>query len=88
MDEVLRRVTRQDAAAALISPQERENAVQVMLEFLAWLEKSKDLTLCQAFKPQFDWYMPSSANKERLAHEFLGNGVPAVFTQLETGQPT
>ncbi len=66
MDEV-RRVTRQGAAATLISPREREEAVQVMLDFLAWLEKSKDLTLCHAFKPQFDWYMPTSANRERLA---------------------
>ena len=27
--------------------------------------------LCAALKPQFDWYMPAFANKERLVHEFM-----------------
>jgi hypothetical protein len=42
-----------------------------MFTFLVWLEENKKLMLCAAFKPQFDWYMPAFANKERLVHEFM-----------------
>jgi hypothetical protein len=28
--------------------------------------------LCQAFKPQYDGYIPARANKAELAREFLG----------------
>jgi len=56
-----------------------------MREFLIWLEEYKGLTLCHAFKPQFDWYMPALANKEALVHEFLGSNKSHVLrkTHLE-----
>lgn len=45
---------------------------QILIDFLVWIEQDRNLTLCQAFKPQYDWYMPAFAAKENLASEFLG----------------
>ncbi|MDP2433909.1 MAG: hypothetical protein Q8O33_18080 [Pseudomonadota bacterium] len=51
----------------------REEMTRTMLAFLAWLEQTKELRLCQAFKPQYDWYMPAYSDKGELAREFLHN---------------
>ncbi len=48
-----------------------EEQIQVLSEFLAWLEKSQQLVLCQVFRPQFDWYMPAFADKKKLARAYL-----------------
>jgi len=61
------RIVMQQAA-----PARREDLAQTLREFLAWLELSKGLRLCESFKPQYDWYMPVPTNVEHLAHEFLG----------------
>lgn len=58
--------------AASIAAGRREELVQTIDEFLSWLESSKGLRLCEAFKPQYDWYSPVLANKRSLAREFLG----------------
>ena len=50
---------------------ERDELAESMFNFLVWLEENKNLLLCAAFKPQFDWYMPAFANKERLVREFM-----------------
>lgn len=66
-----------EAFSALATKPGREDLTPTLLEFLVWIEHSKGLTLCHAFKPQYDWYMPSFANKEQLARDFLSSKAPA-----------
>jgi hypothetical protein len=72
MKDVLQKITRQEVMSMYTKP-ENDRMAEAMHEFLTWLEQNKGLTLCHAFKPQYDWYMPAFANKQKLAHEFLGN---------------
>jgi len=72
MEDVLQQISIQKPTASFAMPLAREELTQAMLEFLVWVEQNKNLTLCQPFKPQYDWYMPTFANKERLVREFLG----------------
>ncbi len=83
--EVTEQITQQVAGTAIAEPPEDEAAVRGMLEFLQWIEKSKGLTLCQAFKPQYDWFVPAFANKERLAREFLAMAGPVAFDRRNQG---
>jgi hypothetical protein len=71
MKEVLRQNNSNVVVGAIKMQQERGDPARSMIDFLVWLEENKGLTLCSAFKPQFDWYMPALANKERLVHEFI-----------------
>jgi len=71
MNEILRHNKPDVTVGAVTMKLERGDLAQSMFDFLVWLEENKGLTLCSAFKPQFDWYMPAMANKERLAHEFI-----------------
>ena len=50
-----------------------EGTARTIGDFLEWLETSRGLRLCVAFKPQYDWYVPVPANIGALAREFLGN---------------
>jgi hypothetical protein len=59
--------------------------LRTLSEFLTWIENSKGLTLCQAFQPQYDWYMRAFANKENLAKEFLRTRRPADPDQQDGG---
>lgn len=52
---------------------------QAINEFLAWLELTKGMRLCAAFRPQYDWYMPVPTNGEGLALEFLEKTAFADF---------
>ena len=72
MKEVSRQTPPQESTSSLAVPFGRDTLAETMLEFLLWMEESKGLRLCQAFKPQHDWYMPALADVERLAREFLG----------------
>jgi hypothetical protein len=72
MKKVPRQVSPQEPALSFAAPLRRDGLAETMLEFLVWIESSKGLTLCQAFKPQYDWYIPALTNKTELAHEFLG----------------
>ncbi len=85
MREVSRRISGQSSPAAIVAPPGDEKMVQAILEFLVWIENIKGLTLCQAFKPQYDWYMPAFDNKERLAREFLAKQ-PASTPQETQGE--
>lgn len=40
--------------------------------FLEWAEKEKDLSLCEPYKPQYAWFVPSNASREKLLLEFFG----------------
>lgn len=64
-----------------------EEMTQTILAFLAWLEQTKQLRLCQAFKPQYDWYMPAYSDKGKLAREFLGKRRAADFAQPNLEPP-
>lgn len=44
----------------------------VMSTFLDWLETQKGLRLCEAYKPQYEWYTPICGNKEELLLQFFG----------------
>jgi hypothetical protein len=77
--DLLQNLSRQDSAVSITPPGPNDQNAQAMLEFLVWLEQAKGLTLCRAFKPQYDWYMPALSNKEKLAREFLGNNRSAGF---------
>lgn len=68
--------------AASIAPIRREELTQTIRQFLAWLEQSKGLRLCQAFKPQYDWYIPALTNQDGLAREFL-----AIKTSADPDKP-
>jgi hypothetical protein len=72
MSDALQPLPVQATASTFELPLGRQASEQTLFEFLEWIEQTKGLTLCQAFKPQYDWYMPAFANKEKLAHEFLG----------------
>ena len=72
MKEVSGQTAPQESASPFAAPLGRDKLAETMREFLLWIEKSKDLMLCQAFKPQYDGYMPALADKERLARKFLG----------------
>lgn len=52
-------------------PIRRDELERTLRDFLSWMEQSKDLSLCQAFKPQYDWYMPTITSKESLVREYL-----------------
>ena len=71
MKEVLRHNKSNVVVGAITMQQERGELARLMIDLLVWLEENKGLTLCTAFKPQFDWYMSALANKERLVHEFI-----------------
>lgn len=86
MAEVLRHTGTQGSLTALF-PAVGEGNAQVMADFLVWLEKSKGLTLCQPFKPQFDWTMPAFANKARLVREFLDSRAPVDLATQRKGEP-
>ena len=51
-----------------------EKTLRTINEFFKWLETSKGLRLCEAFKPKYDWYVPVPANLKSLTREFLGKG--------------
>ncbi len=72
MKDVLQKISRQEVMPKF-SKSSNEGMAETLHDFLTWLEQNKGLTLCNAFRPQFDWYMPAFANKEKLAHEFLIN---------------
>lgn len=78
MKDTLQHNKLNEGPVAINLKKERDEQAQSMFHFLIWLEENKKLVLCAAFKPQFDWYMPAFANKERLIHEFI---------QEELGQP-
>jgi len=40
--------------------------------FLDWAKKEKGLHLCEPYKPQYAWYVPSHGCKEKLLLEFFG----------------
>lgn len=71
MKEILQYKMINEGPVAINIKKERDELAQSMFDFLVWLEENKKLMLCTAFKPQFDWYMPAFANKERLVHEFM-----------------
>jgi hypothetical protein len=48
-----------------------EGVAQTISAFLAWLETDKGLRLCEAFKPQYDWYSPVAVSHKCLARQFL-----------------
>jgi hypothetical protein len=50
----------------------------VISEFLEWLEEQKGLAICEPYKPQFAWYIPSHASKEKLVMEFFGIDLEAL----------
>ena len=76
MGEVLERLLRSESAVAIDPSKGSEELAAMLTGFLNWLEMSRGMTLCQAFKPEFDWYMPTLINKAKLAHEFLGGHYP------------
>ncbi|GAO35374.1 hypothetical protein SCT_0760 [Sulfuricella sp. T08] len=39
--------------------------------FLEWAEKQKGLRLCEAYKPQYSWFVPIHTSKEQLLLEFF-----------------
>ena len=41
-------------------------------QFLDWAEKEKGLHLCESYKPQYAWYVPSLDCKKMLLLEFFG----------------
>ena len=49
-----------------------EKTLRTINEFFKWLETSKGLRLCEAYKPKYDWYVPVPANLKSLTREFLG----------------
>lgn len=65
----------------------REEMARTILAFLAWLEQTKELRLCQAFKPQYDWYMPAYSDQGELAREFLRDRRAADFDQAHLEPP-
>jgi hypothetical protein len=40
--------------------------------FLDWTEKQKGMRLCEPYKPQYAWYVPSHGSREKLLLEFFG----------------
>jgi hypothetical protein len=71
MKETLQKKKLNEGSVEINIIKERDELAQSMFNFLVWLEENKKLVLCTAFKPQFDWYMPAFAKKERLVHEFM-----------------
>lgn len=86
MREMSRRISLRESASSFAVPIGRDQLVETLLEFLAWIEKSRGLKLCEAFKPQYDWYMPVILNKEKLAQEFLAKKASSSLARpkLET----
>jgi len=73
MGEVLQQASLQEPGPTFTMPAGRGDITQTLFDFLNWIEQTKGLTLCQEFKPQYDWYMPAFVNKHHLANEFLDN---------------
>lgn len=40
--------------------------------FLDWAENQKGMRLCESYKPQYAWYVPSHSSREKLLLEFFG----------------
>jgi hypothetical protein len=72
MVDVPQAIEHQATIKELSTPLEQAGTEEMLFTFLNWLEQAQGLTLCHAFKPQFDWYTPAFANKEKLASEFFG----------------
>ena len=43
----------------------------VLEDFLEWLESEKGLTLCEPYKPKYNWYVPVSFNPGVLLSLYL-----------------
>lgn len=50
-------------------------------KFLEWAEKQKGLSLCEPYKPQYSWYVPIHASKEKLLLEFFGIDLAALESE-------
>lgn len=46
--------------------------------FLEWTEQKKGLRLCEPYKPQYAWYVPSHASREKLLLEFFNIDLSAL----------
>jgi hypothetical protein len=46
--------------------------------FLEWAEKQKKLSLCEPYKPQYSWFIPTHASKEQLLLEFFDIDLAAL----------
>ncbi len=42
-------------------------------DFFLWLEKEKGLRLCNAYKPQYEWYSPANCSVENLIDQFINS---------------
>jgi hypothetical protein len=81
--ETARQTAPQESASQSAEPPGRDKLAETMLEFPLWIESSRGLLLCQAFKPRYDWYIPALANKAELTREFLG-----TRTATDPDEPT
>lgn len=46
---------------------------QAITLFLEWAEKQKGMSLCEAYKPQYSWYVPMiHTSKKQLLQEYFG----------------
>jgi hypothetical protein len=84
MGKDMQRSLRPETSVMFDAPHDREEQAAMLARFLNWLEMTQGMTLCQPFKPQFDWYMPALANKDVLAREFLGGQLQARREKGET----
>lgn len=46
--------------------------------FLEWTEQKKGLCLCEPYKPQYAWYVPIHASREKLLMEFFDIDLSAL----------
>jgi hypothetical protein len=77
MEESMQKAAKKETVVSISLPSQDEQLEQAMHEFLLWLEHTKGLKLCNPFKPQYDWYMPSFISKQKLAREYLNAMQPA-----------
>lgn len=43
----------------------------LICDFMKWVEREKGLTLCEPYKPKYDWYIPIAYHTRALVAEFL-----------------
>lgn len=48
-----------------------DDTLQIITDFLKWVEQEKGLVLCEPYKPKYDWYTPVLFQPKHLAAAFL-----------------
>ena len=60
-----------DTKTSPFRSKQASDPAKIITDFLKWAEREKGLFLCEPYKPQYDWFIPTLYQTKDLAAEFL-----------------